>query len=274
MVRKMQRWLVWQSRRVVDAAAMVILLVAAASTLWLYPNWSRLFPASNAPPVPEEPISLQGATLRGNPKARVVLIEYSDYQCPFCRIAETSIVPQLNKQYVDPGSVQVAFRHAPLDQLHPRATKAAEAALCAGRQGQFWKMHAALFADQRLMDDASLMTRARALELDVSLFGTCLEGAVVNQVKQDSREAEELGLRGTPAFLIGTRVPDGRVRVTHVLVGAQPIEAFQKALDAAGRAQKSLPLVRLWLTGVGVALIVGLGLRIRRARLQLDTVTH
>lgn len=224
---------IWKSRHVTDAAAWVIVLVAAASVVWLYPNWSTLFPKSDAPAIPKEPLSLDGATLKGSSEAPVVLIEYSDYQCPYCRNAETRILPEISKQYIDSGRVQLAFRHHPIAALHRGATKAAEAALCAGRQGRFWEMHAALFQDQQHLDQASLMTRAHVLELDEDTFRTCLEGGVLDRVQQDSNQAEELGLSGTPAFLIGTRMADGRLKVAEVLVGAQPVERFRKALNKA-----------------------------------------
>jgi protein-disulfide isomerase len=169
-------------------------------------------------------------------------------------------LPEISKQYIDSGRVQLAFRHHPIAQLHSAATKAAEAALCAGRHGKFWEMHAALFQDQHNLDQVSLMTRARVLGLDESSFRACLGGAVLDQVQEDLRTAEDLGLSGTPAFLIGTRMADGRVKVSEVLVGAQPVERFQRALDAAATGSASLGL-SVWIeVGAGLVALIVAGL--------------
>jgi predicted DsbA family dithiol-disulfide isomerase len=128
-------------------------------------------------------------------------------------------------------------------------------------------MHSALFEDQKRMDDASLVKRAQVLKLNEDVFRTCFEGAMRSQVDADSRHAAALGLSGTPAFLFGTRTPDGRVKVSQVLVGTQPFEEFQKALDAAARRGGSPPLnLWVWLPGIAIAAIVGLSVLTRRAR--------
>jgi protein-disulfide isomerase len=183
-------------------------------------------------------VSIEGATVKGDASASVVLIEYSDYRCPYCSRAETDILPEITRRYIDTGRIQLAFRHHPMEQLHPGATKAAEAALCAGRQGRFWQMHSALFNREQGIDEAGLLARARELALDEKSFLTCLAGVVAEQVEADVKEARRLGLTATPAFLVGRRESDGRVRVTAVVNGARPIGDFEKALNQALEAYK------------------------------------
>jgi predicted DsbA family dithiol-disulfide isomerase len=174
--------------------------------VWL--NWTHLFPPS--PKVPSEPVSLEGATLLGEATAPVVLIEFTDYLCPFCAKFEEDTLPELNRLYIETGRVQLALRHHPLEQLHPGSTKASEAALC-GQQQKFWEMHAALFRQKAGLEESHLTALARDLDMDEDKFSRCLSGERTEQVRRDISEADRLGLSGTPAFLVGRRLSDGAV---------------------------------------------------------------
>jgi len=181
-------------------------------------------------PLPLEPVSIDGAASKGTEDAPVVLIEYSDFQCPFCGKFARETLPALEQQYVNPGKVLLVFRHLPLNQIHPYAQKAAEAAACAGRQGKFWPMHEQLFEDQAHLDDASLKRRARTLGLNSVRFATCLGGGeVTEEVHRDSANGSQLQISGTPTFLVGTKTTDGRVKVVQRLSGALPLGQFQAA---------------------------------------------
>ncbi len=184
-----------------------------------------------APPLPTEPVSLEGAQLRGRADAQVAVIEFSDFQCPYCGAFARDTLPVLEQRYVDRGQVLLAFRHLPLS-MHPFAQKAAEAAECAGGQQQFWPMHDALFLDQRQLDVASLRARAKRLGLDAKAFTTCLAGARAAKVSADAALARKLGVTGTPTFFLGTRQADGRVKLAERLSGALPAADFSKAIDA------------------------------------------
>ena len=119
------------------------LAAVAGCVVLAWQNWDKIFPT--AAPVAETPVSVAGASLRGDNAAPVVVIEYSDYMCPYCSKFENEVLPALTGQYIHSGRVQLALKHHPLERLHPGATKMAEAALCAGRQGKLWEMHEALF---------------------------------------------------------------------------------------------------------------------------------
>ena len=243
-----------------DVVATLAAVSGCVFLFWL--NWDKFFPPE--PPVPGAPVSLEGATLRGDPSAPVVLIEYSDYMCPFCARFETDVLPELARRYIDAGRVQLAFKHHPIERLHPGATKAAEAALCAGREGKFWEMHEALFRQPKGLDESRLMAIARELGVNDETFGSCLEGEVSEQVRADVGEAEALGLSGTPAFLVGRRLTDGTVKVVAVVNGARPVADFERAIN---RALRSPWWTKAILAGGAVTVAaLWLGLRRRGSR--------
>ncbi len=174
---------------------------------------------------------MAGASLRGEPTARVAVIEYSDYQCPFCAAAEHGALADVEERYVRTGKVLFALRHYPLERLHPLAMPAAEAAVCAGRSGKFWEMHSALFADQKNLETSALISRARVIGLDQRAFEACLASKPTDEIRADLESAQAIGLTGTPAFLIGTREGNGNVRVIALLNGARSAADFAKIID-------------------------------------------
>jgi protein-disulfide isomerase len=192
-----------------------------------------------------------GPTL-GAATARVAIIEYSDYECPFCKRFERQTLPSLKTRYIDSGSVLLAFRHHPLESIHRFALTAAAAATCAGRQGRFWEYHAMLFdAPPRSLDNKKIFDLAKATGLDEPTFTSCLGADVEASVRKDAASAIALGLKGTPAFLIGRIQDDGTLAVTAVLKGAQPLEAFTAAIDDA--------LGRDWAVGSATWIILAAG---------------
>jgi len=186
--------------------------------------------------LPPEPVSLEGAAIRGSRAAKVAIIEHSDFQCPYCGRFAREILPELEKGYVATGKVLLAFREFPLT-IHPFAEKAAEAAECAGRQGKFWEMHDRLFVKQQL-DPPSLEAHAKALHLSPGVFDTCLAGEAADKVRQDTEAGKALLVTGTPTFFVGTIQPDGRVKVLQRVSGALPLAQFGAALDRIIAATK------------------------------------
>ena len=178
-----------------------------------------------------KPVTLGSLAPRGKAEAPLTIIEFSDYQCPYCKRHVDQTLPKLLADYVDTGKVRYAFRDYPLEQIHPLAAKAAEAARCAGDQGKYWEMHDRLFANQKELQPEKLPAHAEALKLDVPAFRACLDDSHhAARVKEDLQVGEELGARGTPMFVIG---PSGGSQVTAgVLVhGAQPIAVFKAEID-------------------------------------------
>jgi protein-disulfide isomerase len=225
--------------RLVDRGTIVLMGLAAVAFLWLVaiPAIARLIHSRAGIRVPTNPISLDGAAVRGASAARVILIEFADYECTFCAQFEQDSMPVLSREYVDSGKIKVAFRNLPL-KIHPRAVPAARAADCARQQGKFWPFHALLFEVGAKLDDVSLQSYAKRTDLDQSAFDACLGSQSAGAVERDVEAAKSIGFHGTPSFLIGQLQADGRVRGITALRGARPVQDFRRALDDAIARQR------------------------------------
>ncbi len=235
-------------------AALLVALLAAACV----PTGTAPTPLSTAAPVPAQPaaapttgsqpalapvqpldlpagVDADGNFYRGDPKATVKLVEFSDFQCPYClrHIQQTS--PQIDATYVATGQVLHVFRHFPLTAIHPNALPAAKASYCAGQQSPdlFWQMHDWLFANQETWSaaqDAAAQFRAQALALkaDAAQYDTCVADAATEaRIQRDMQEGAALGVSGTPGFFINN----------WFINGAYPFTEFQ---DKIGKAQQGL----------------------------------
>jgi protein-disulfide isomerase len=171
------------------------------------------------PPVIRVEVSVEGAPMRGTPDAPVTLVEFSDFECPFCKQAHPTLKQVLDRY---PGKVRLAYRDFPLDSIHPQARRAAEAARCAHDQGKFWEYHDVLFAQSPQLALENLRRYAGQVGLDVAKFDSCLAtGTHKATVQRDLDEGNRLGITGTPAFFINGRT----------LTGAQPLEAFTRLIE-------------------------------------------
>jgi protein-disulfide isomerase len=183
-------------------------------------------------------LTLDGDSAKGDRNARLVLIEFTDYQCPFCARHVRDTLPQIEAEYVKTGKLRYVSREFPLESIHPQAFKASEAALCAGDQGKYWEMHDRMFANQRALGPAELAAHAQAVGLDGAKFTQCLEaGTKAAKVRKDLAEGAKAGVTGTPAFFLGT-VDGANVKVVRIIKGAQPFGSFKEAIDSALAAQK------------------------------------
>jgi protein-disulfide isomerase len=146
---------------------------------------------------------------RGPASAPVTLVEFSDFECPFCGHLEP-VIRGVLEQY--PDQVRLVYRHFPLPDLHPHAQKAAEAAVCAERQGKFWEMHDLLFAEQAALGVDALKEKARRLKLNTTKFDDCLQSAAAGaRVREDRTAGESLGLYGTPGTFVNGRFLAGEL---------------------------------------------------------------
>ncbi len=156
--------------------------------------------------------------VRGPSDAPIVLVEYTDYQCPYCSRVQPTITALLERYE---GQIKHVFKDLPLP-IHAEAELAGQAAHCAGDQGKFWELHDWLFANQRAINIEAMSTAAGQIGMDTDLFRACIDqGTHAETVRADAMEARSFGITGTPGFLINGRV----------LTGAQPIEAFEKVID-------------------------------------------
>jgi protein-disulfide isomerase len=170
---------------------------------------------------------------KGSNRARVAIIEFSDFQCSFCLSYVKQTLPQLDKDYIKTGKVRYFFRNLPLTSGHPNAFRAAEAAHCAAEQGKFWEAHDRFFDHQDQLNTDDWPQHAEALKLDKEKFDQCLtSGKYDEEINGDMDAAQKLGIMGTPAFLIGVVAPDGtKVSVHQIFMGAEPYDSFKKSLD-------------------------------------------
>jgi protein-disulfide isomerase len=163
-------------------------------------------------------VNTQGAPSRGNAEAKLAIVEFSDFQCPFCRRVGPTL-EQIEREYGD--QVRIVFKHLPL-AMHPQAPAAHAAAEAAHRQGKFWQMHDLIFSDQAGMGPVKYVEYAKQLGLDVDRFQRDVASAdVKKRVDADAQEAARLGVTGTPAFFVNGRF----------LSGAQPFPAFKELID-------------------------------------------
>jgi protein-disulfide isomerase len=192
-------------------------------------------------PTPDKPIAvnLEGGATKGSKNAKVTLVEFTDYQCPFCSRHFRDTLPQIENDYVKTGKLQYVLREFPLESIHPLAFKAAEAANCSGDQGKYWEMHDRLFANQNALAATQLPSHAQAVGLDAAKFKTCLDGGkYAAKLRKDLADAQQNGINGTPTFFIGLSDPkSSEIKAVRKIVGAQNYAAFKTAIDALLAAQ-------------------------------------
>jgi protein-disulfide isomerase len=178
-------------------------------------------------------LNIDGAPFLGSKDAKVTVVEFSDFQCPFCARHSRETMPAIVKEYVNAGTVKYVVLDFPMEALHPRIQKSHEAAHCAGEQGKYWEMHRRLFGDIRGQDERALSTHAKALRLDVAKFQECLAAErYAARVRDAMGEGQRAGVNGTPTFFVGVDGDGRTVTATRILRGAQPVERFRGAIDA------------------------------------------
>jgi len=171
----------------------------------------------------------------------VALVEFSDFQCPFCGQFVTNTLSELLTSYVDTGRVVLAFRNLPLEGLHPTAVTAAKISVCAQMENKFWAVHDSFFTAPGARTEAEFITRAERAGMAEQDIATCKDSReAAARVKADLALAEKLHLQSTPAFLIGT-LNGSDVSVRRTILGARPRSEFEAILneilattDAAG----------------------------------------
>jgi len=169
---------------------------------------------------PKVEVAYDPARLRGNPKAPVVIVEFSDFQCPYCRSVQPTLKNLLAKYE---GRVSLSYRDLPLRDIHPQAQMAAEASRCAGEQGKFWEYHDLLFENPNKLNREGLVEQVRSLKLDEKQFDSCLSsGKYKAQVEQDRQLGLRAGLTGTPGFFING----------NMLSGNLPQDSFEKVIQS------------------------------------------
>jgi protein-disulfide isomerase len=206
-----------------------IVVVTAVLALWSV----GFRETSGASPlrVPKEKLSLVGAESVGSARARIAVIEFADFECPYCAQVAEETVPGVLQAYVDSGRLRFVFRHLALTKIHPFAMSAGAGAACAGRQHMFWKMHDALFSSRATLTDDRIRELGTTIGLDMRQFEACWHDDGLVQVRSDGALAAHLGVFRTPTFFVGTVDGDDMVSVTEAIDGYRPDAEFQAVLD-------------------------------------------
>ena len=160
--------------------------------------------------------------VKGDPDATVTIVEFSDFECPFCARFYSDTLSQIETQYIDTGKVKLVYRDFPLS-FHQNAQKAAEAAECSGEQGKYYEMHDLLFERGVQGGVVSYKAYAQEIGLNTADFNSCLDsGAMASEVKKDFVDGQQAGVQGTPGFLVNGKL----------ISGAQPFSVFQQVIEA------------------------------------------
>jgi protein-disulfide isomerase len=216
---------------VFDGVATVIVGVAAVALLWNL--WFARRTAQHVPIADRDAVvSIEGVPARGNPAAKVAVLEYSDFQCPSCAKAFYELLPKIDSEYVATGKVLFVFRHYPLESIHPLAVVAAVAAECAARQNRFWPLHDRLYSHRGQLDAPSIRDDVVATGAEIAEWDACVSSReALEAVDRERAAGRAVGIRGTPTFLIGRLRPDGRVRVFKEITGVRTFAQWRSVLD-------------------------------------------
>lgn len=194
-------------------------------------------PGQPAPPPAPESILLEidDDPVKGDRKARLVLVEFSDYQCPYCARFVRETLPQIETDYIKTGKLKYVFRDFPITSAHKDAFKAALAAGCALDQGKYWEMHDRLFENQAAFTVYNLTQSAEAIGLNKQAFQQCLNNSeYATEVQSDFADGTKAGVNQTPFFFLGLTEPNSpKVKVLTVIAGAKPYAVFKAAIDSA-----------------------------------------
>src|SRR3989338_10355646 len=185
-------------------------------------------PPNPTPQAPSEQgdvknLDLSNNYFKGDEDAKIVIVEFSDFQCPYCGRFYEQTLSQIDDNYVKTGKVKFYYADFPLDSIHPNARPAANAARCAGEQDKFWEYHDKVFENQETLSNDNYKKWAQELGLDEDKFNDCFDSKKYDgEVNKDLQEGSSNGIQGTPGFIINDKI----------LSGAQPFSAFQQVIEA------------------------------------------
>ncbi len=209
-----------ENKYTIPGAIIIAGLIIAGAVIYVKsPKTGPNPPTDNNPPVAD--ISIEGEPMLGDLNAPITMIEFSDFQCPYCANYTLQIFPEIKKEYVDTGKVKIVFKNFPLP-FHKDAATAALAAECANEQNKFWDYEAKLFENQNDLSKDNLKKWALDIGMDADQFNQCLDSSKhQDEVKNDMEEGVASGVEGTPSFFINGEL----------VVGALPFSEFQKIFE-------------------------------------------
>lgn len=194
---------------------------------------------SKKPRAPEYvDMKIEGRPYLGSDDAPIVIVEFTDYQCPFCQRFHNDTFPKLKENYIDTGKVRFVSMDLPLG-FHANANAAANAAKCAGDQGKFWELRDIMIDNFRKLELADIDSYARDLRLDMTAFASCMEQKThQGSIDADLAAAKKVGITGTPTFLVAASTDTDKVKGRKI-VGAQRYEAFEGVMKTELAKQKA-----------------------------------
>lgn len=227
-----------------------ILATMVAAALGVFLLFRLVFPAAATSdglrpnpmlPLPSAPIPIEDSATEGADSARVVVVVFSDFLCPYCGEFAREVLPEIRTEMIETGIAQLVFKHFPLETIHPRARALGQAAECARRQGGFVPMHDRLFSLRPERQALDPKEAGLSIGVDLDAFEGCLAGtSAAAAVQRDIDLGKSLGVAGTPTFFIGLRDPaGGGVRASASFVGNKPTAALMGAVEAALRSGTS-----------------------------------
>ncbi len=225
--------ILYSAKQLSDGSLLSVKNSAGANTLNTIPTPTQ----AAVPDSGSAKVSVDNDMFMGSENAPITIVEFSDYQCPFCRKFWSDTLPSLKKDYIDTGKVKFVYRDLPLD-FHPGAKPAAEATECAKEQGKYWQVHDAIFQGQASQGQGTIQFSKDDIikwignaGLNMNQLNQCLDsGKYKIEVEKDLADGQAAGVSGTPTFFIGKSNSDGTIDGTR-LVGAQPYTAFKTIID-------------------------------------------
>jgi protein-disulfide isomerase len=227
----------WIRRLETVAVVVAAVVVVVVGGLRLYDRFVAPAPVANdrvalpaVQPADGMTIDLTETSLRISGAPRLGIVEFSDFQCPYCGIHARDIYPQLQRDFVSTGIAGYAFLSMPLESIHPLALQASEAAECGRSEGRFWDLHDRFFADQRALTSRELSAHAAAVGITLADFEKCMLGETLPRIRAQTRVGEALDVRSTPTFYLGT-LHDGRLEARVRLNGVIQIETWTREIE-------------------------------------------
>jgi len=217
-----------QGDQIIKELQQVIQLLQQQNTLILQQNTKAAPQPQAEPPAARAKLNLEGYQMLGVKSAPVTIVEFTDYQCPFCQRFHVASFPELRKNYIDTGKVRFYSRDLPLD-FHPNAMRAAGAARCAIEQGKYWQLRDVMGQNPDKLDLDHLVAFATELKMDPAAFKACVTSDKYKAaIQSDVMDAMKIGATGTPTFVVGKSTAEGVDG--EVVIGAQPYQVFDEKL--------------------------------------------
>lgn len=230
-----------RAKNALEVTSTIVLTVAAGAIAWTLLIGPGARPSANAPRPKVESVS--GARIEAaqatnrTGRGAIAIVEFSDFECPFCAQHARDTYPLIRRGLVEPGVATYVALAFPLERIHPNARKASEAAECAARQERYWEMHERLFASPSTLAGEDLSNSAQVVGLDLERFQACLGGQASDKIAADIAVGRRLAVNSTPTFFVGLIRSDGSIDLMKRLNGVVTFDDFK---DSIAEISKSI----------------------------------